>query len=250
MTLLIADVSEFQPDIDWDAYAASNPAAIVRVHNGWRADNQWPRNQIGVVRCRWWGAYQYLPASVDPARAALAMLATLGDSRPSVTILDLEEGGGDQQPRQDAWLRVMAGDPADDWTYSGLYFARQHNVHVDWIAAYGQREPTVDHLLWQFSDSTDFPGVGTTDASVFNGSIDDLLALTTHNTTPQEINMAAPIVELKTGEIFVLPRNGEKPWHVPNPAVLAALQFAGLVEQPNPIPVITNQAQIDGFKSL
>lgn len=191
MALTIADLSEFQPDVDWDAYAAENPAAIVRVHNGRRADHEWAKNRQGVTRCRWWAGYFYLPASIDAAAAARSFLDTLGAARPNATILDIEEGAGDQLFRQHDALNVLASDPAADWTYSGYYFARDHNLDpVEWVAAYGQREPTTAHLLWQFTNSRTFAGVGQADGSIFHGSIDELLALT--NPTPGATPPALP----------------------------------------------------------
>lgn len=174
--LVIPDVSEYQT-VDFDRW--SGPI-IVRAHNSNRPDNKWAQHAAGAARQPWWGAYQYLTAGADPAAAARALLATLGDRRPNCTMLDLEEGAGDQRARQHAWLDVMAGDPAVDWTYSGLYFTRAHNLDdVQWIAAYGQREPTDAHRLWQFSSGYTFPGISSpTDASVFHGTVDDLLALT------------------------------------------------------------------------
>jgi hypothetical protein len=116
--------------------------------------------------------------------AAERFLETLGTFRPNVTILDLEEGTGDQAGRQHDWLSVMANDPARDWTYSGDYFARTHGLSVDWIAAYQKREPTTAHRLWQFTDAHSFPGIGSCDASVFLGTVDDLIALTSNTAPP------------------------------------------------------------------
>lgn len=179
--LTIADISEFQT-MDWSVF--HEPAVIVRAHNSTRADNKWYDNALHASQqCRWWAAYQYLTKTADPATAAQAFLATLGSYRPNATIVDIEEGDGDQQARQHAWLDVMANDPACDWTYSGDYYARTHNiVPLDWVAAYQLREPTVAHTLWQFTDKQTFDGIAAPcDASVFHGTIDDLINLTGGN---------------------------------------------------------------------
>lgn len=179
--LLIPDVSEFQT-VDFTVF--SGPI-IVRAHNGRRSDYHWLQHAAGASSQPWWAAYQYLPANVGAAFAAQRFLETLGTFRPNVTILDLEEGAGDQQQRQHDWLTVMAGDPARDWTYSGDYFARAHGLTVDWIAAYQNRAPSTAHTLWQFTDAHDFPGIGICDGSVFLGTVDDLIALTsTAGNTP------------------------------------------------------------------
>lgn len=172
--LRIPDVSEFQT-VNFDVF--SGPI-IVRAHNSNRADLHWAQHAMGASQQPWWAAYQYLTKNANPGDAARAFLATLGNYRPNCTILDLEEGDGDQQARQHAWLSVMAGDPSADWTYSGDYFARAHGLSVEWVAAYQNREPTTAHVLWQASDRWDFPGIGSCDGSLFHGSVDDLIALT------------------------------------------------------------------------
>lgn len=178
--LLIPDVSEYQ-SVDFTVF--SGPI-IVRAHNGRRADYHWPQHAAGASAQRWWGAYQYLPSNVGAGLAAQRFLDTLGAFRPNVTILDLEEGSGNQQERQHDWLTVMADDPARDWTYSGDYFARAHGLTIDWVAAYQRRAPTTAHKLWQFTDAHPFPGIGVCDGSVFLGTVDDLIALTSNTPAP------------------------------------------------------------------
>jgi hypothetical protein len=177
--MLLADVSEFQT-VDWAKYGAANPAVIVRAHNGWRADNKWAANLAGARKfCQWRGFYQYLPASVDPRRAARDFAATVGPMLPGeVAILDLEEGAGDQTARRTAWLDELHA--AVEWTYSGLYFARQHlpGVTLDWVAAYQATEPAGVHTLWQHTNKATFAGIGVCDGNTFNGTLTDLIALT------------------------------------------------------------------------
>lgn len=194
MTIKIADVSEFQGNIDWAAYGAQNDAVIVRAHNGWRADNFWAANRDGSrAHTKWRAFYQYLPASVDAAEAAKLFAATVGPLQPGeVVVLDLEEGAGDQTARRTAWLNAM--NAHTEWTYSGMWFARQHlpGVKVDWVAAYQGTEPTDAHELWQNTDKESFAGISNPcDGSVFNGSLADLEKLsgaavtsttTTHST--------------------------------------------------------------------
>lgn len=194
----IPDVSEYQT-VDWSTFAGP---IIVRAHNGTRADRHWPENAAGAARQPWWAVYQYLPASVDATLAARWLLATITAAGvlPWATILDLEEGTGDQRGRQHDWLTVMAADPATDWTYSGLYFARTHGpLAVEWIAAYGQAEPTDAHQLWQYTNSRPFAGIsGPCDASRFAGTVADLQALTKPGetpVTPTEVAAIAAAVE-------------------------------------------------------
>jgi hypothetical protein len=67
------------------------------------------------------------------------------------------------------------------WTYSGLFFARDHlpGVNVEWIAAYQHHEPIGGHLLWQHTDAHQWAGIAKVcDGSRFNGTLADLIALT------------------------------------------------------------------------
>jgi len=186
-TLALADVSEFQRTVNWAAYGAANPAVIVRAHNSNRADNYFSTNIIGArAHCQWRGFYQYLTAGADPVAAAHAFQATTGPLLPGeVAILDLEEGAGDQRARRQAWLDALH-DPIE-WTYSGMYFARQHlpGVHVEWLAAYGQGEPTDAHTLWQNTNARRFAGIASPcDGSIFHGTLANLQALSTSGLKP------------------------------------------------------------------
>lgn len=153
---------------------------IVRAAYGTKTDLHWSANAAGASTLSWWGAYQYLPAGTDPAAAAAAFTKLLAGRTPNVVVLDLEEGSGDQGPRQRAWLAAMHAQT--EWTYSGLYFARSHGLTgVQWIAAYQQSsEPTAPHELWQYTGGGyRCPGIaGGIDASIFHGTLDDLITLT------------------------------------------------------------------------
>ena len=178
MSIAVFDVSEFQGVINWPAVV---DPGIIRVHNSNRPDNYAQPNIAGARRyCPWRGWYQYLTAGADPVKAAHDFQATLGPTLPGeVMILDLEAGTGDQRARRQAWLNALQ-DPIE-WTYSGLSFARAHlpGVRVDWIAAYGQGEPTDSHTLWQNTDARRFAGIANPcDGSLFNGTLAQLQTLT------------------------------------------------------------------------
>ena len=93
MTLILADVSEFQT-VDWATYGAACPAVIVRAHNSNRADYKWAENRDGArAHCQVRGFYQYLTAGADPAQAARDLVATVGPLQSGeFLILDLEAG--------------------------------------------------------------------------------------------------------------------------------------------------------------
>jgi hypothetical protein len=200
MTLTLADVAEFEQTINWVAYGASNPAVIVRTHNSNRADYFAVPNIAGARKnCRWRGFYQYLTAGADPVAAAHAFQATTGVLLPGeVAIVDIEEGTGDQTGRRQAWLSALQWKDPVEWTYSGVAFARAHLADkVDWVAAYGQGEPTDAHTLWQFTDKQNFAGIATPcDGSVFNGTIDQLIALTQGATPDMDANQAAQLTQV------------------------------------------------------
>lgn len=178
----------YLPDVsEWNSVTRLPSAAIVRAAYGTRADKKWPLHaEIAKRDCRWWGAYQYLPRNTDPATAARALASIIGGYRPNVVILDLEEGDGNQLARLEAWHAAI--DWPAEWDYSGLYFGRSRGIasQVEWVAAYQRTDPSDAHVLWQFTNSYRFPGIAAPcDASVFHGSVDDLIRLTTPVVKPQ-----------------------------------------------------------------
>lgn len=180
MTLRIADVSEFQKAIDWQTYGANSSGVIVRIHNSNRPDYYSKQNIWGARKyVAWRGWYQYLTAGADPVKAAHDFQAELGPTLPGeVMILDLEEGQGDQSARRAAWINALQ-DPVE-WTYSGMFFAREHlpGVQIEWLAAYGQAEPKDSHKMWQYTNAQKFPGImSVCDASTYNGTLAQLQAL-------------------------------------------------------------------------
>jgi hypothetical protein len=153
----LADISEFQSNIDAPAYlGGGHRVVIIRAHNGYRPDQFMPSRRdylrshpfVGI------GYYQFIAA-----------VERLQDHE--WPILDLEEGGGSQVARAQAWFDVV-----DAWCgfqammYSGLYFLRDQlggagrwGSRPLWVAAYDAREPAGTHLLWQHTDSARFPGI-------------------------------------------------------------------------------------------
>ncbi|MFE6490044.1 peptidoglycan-binding protein, partial [Streptomyces sp. NPDC057757] len=187
--LIIPDVSEHQENVNWNAFVqGGNPVAIVRVHNGRRADNFWPanRDRFWAAGGRLLGLYAYtIPGRdmVDQANEFIALVGTLRAGE--FAILDIEEGTGDLSSRASAWReRVAQALGKQPWLYTGQYFFREHNLAAagfttprTWVAAYRSSRPTwPDHNLWQFSESFGpMPGIARPhDASRFYGSVDDL----------------------------------------------------------------------------
>jgi GH25 family lysozyme M1 (1,4-beta-N-acetylmuramidase) len=186
-TITLADISEHQSNFDAPPYiAGGHTCVIVRAHNGNRPDKIWPARRDYVRRFKFdsVGYYQYLVESRDAAIQAREFCACVGPLRDNeYLILDLEEGGGNQTPRADAWFRVV--DPVQGFPatlYASLYFCRDKlggwgrwAGRPRWIAAYSSREPTDPHELWQNTDAAHFPGLaGGVDGNIFHGSGTDM----------------------------------------------------------------------------
>ena len=181
--VLLADVSEFQPDITDAAYLAWSKAIIIRGLYGTTVDTAWyggaRRADLHDGGVAFLGIYQFLTAAEDAATQAEALVALLGDLRPGeLPVCDLEVGAGDQAGRWAAWKQVItrAWPGTGPWLYSGLDFAEGAGLEADWVAAYQPGEPGTGHKLWQFTDAYQVPGVGTCDCSVFHGTIGELAA--------------------------------------------------------------------------
>jgi hypothetical protein len=197
--LRFPDVSEYQT-VNFGLY--SGPI-IVRAHNSNRSDYHWVAHAAGASQQPWWGAYQYLTASADPLKAAQAFIVTLGTYRPNVVICDLEEGDGDQSGRWRLWEQAMLAFPAKKWLYTGLAYAKAHNLHPDWVAAYGQTEPTMPHVLWQYADNAPFPGIGNCDGNLFHGTVQDLTWLTD---PPQPVPVPDPEDDMNRDRFILVSR--------------------------------------------
>lgn len=182
---LLADISEFQPDIADAAYLAWSHAIVIRAAYGDAHDDQaWyggARREILLQGgARFLGIYQYLVAGQDPVAQAKVLAGLVGTLRTGeIIIRDVEEGAGNLSALCASWDHVIETELGDKpWGYSGLNFAAAHGIApATWVAAYQSTEPAPEHELWQFTDAYHVPGVGLSDCSVFHGTIDDLAAL-------------------------------------------------------------------------
>lgn len=202
---LMADISEFQSNINDAVYLDFSLAAIIRAAYGAHHDDlSWfggqRRDLLHAGGAKFVGIYQYIVAGQSIASQFAEFAKLVGPLRKGEKVIaDIEEGSGNQAARWDEW-RSLAEDRFGDvpWDYSGLNFAATHGLQpVNWVAAYGQTEPSVTHDLWQFTDAFHVPGVGVADCSVYHGSVDQLAALAfggSHPEPPPHSNWLEKIV--------------------------------------------------------
>lgn len=212
MPLVIADYSEWQGVV----HPPAGQVVIIRAHNGLRADRDFAHNRALAhdAGCPAIGLYQYLVAGQDAAYQARLLILAIGSLAPNEWLIcDIEEGQGDEQPRWQAWEQVVlssTGRPG--WLYSGLSFVAAHDLQApDWVAAYGQGEPTVPHKLWQYTDRYPWPW-GPGDASVYDGTLPQFLAQLGMPVDPADVVSAqpkpAPPVPAKEDPPMVLANDG------------------------------------------
>lgn len=182
--VLLADCSEFQPSLADATYLRWSRAIVIRACYGDAHDDKaWyggqRRADLHKGGALFLGLYQYLVAGQDGAAQANALHALVGGlQRGEVLIADFEEGA---KGTLTAWYNRMQALGYPDkylWTYTGEYFGRSQGVlPVQWLADYTSVEPAGAHTLWQFTDRYPVPGVGTTDASVYHGTVEQLASL-------------------------------------------------------------------------
>ena len=188
MSIYLADISEFQPNIDDKAYVAWSHAIIIRALYGTNhVDKAWyggaRRAELHKAGISFLGIYQYLVAGQSGTAQAQAFHNLVGPiQQGEVFIADFEEGSKSMLTDWYNEMKVLYGTAlfADKhvWTYTGEYFGEQNHVlPVEWIAAYQAVAPASPHILWQFTDKYPVPGVGTCDVSEYTGTIDQLAAL-------------------------------------------------------------------------
>ena len=200
--MLLPDLSEYQPDADLRGIKRLNGGAVIlrACYGAGHPDSAFVRHRAvaAALGCQFTGIYQYLRAGQDVAAQAEAFCAIVRRLAPhEVPILDLEEGSGSQLARADAWLGHvdaalgLASRPMTQrsWLYSGEYFAQSHGLapvfaggRHTWIAAYGNTEPGLGHMLWQCTNGstgphiTTWPGAGKCDTNLYHGDLAQLAA--------------------------------------------------------------------------
>jgi GH25 family lysozyme M1 (1,4-beta-N-acetylmuramidase) len=201
MSIYLADVSEFQPDIDDATYVKWSHGIMIRaLYGDAHVDGAWyggaRRADLHAAGIRFLGIYQYLVSGQSGTAQAQAFHNLVGPIRNGeVFVADFEEGS---KSMLTAWYNEMialygAGITNHLWTYTGLNFGRNAGVlPVQWLADYSSTEPSSPHTLWQFTDSFNVPGVGTCDCNRYNGTINQLASLGWGGSSQFHVNANAP----------------------------------------------------------
>ena len=167
--VLLADVSEFEPDIADAAYLQWSHAIIIRAAYGDQHDDHaWyggqRRQLLHAAGIRFLGIYQYLVSGQTGQAQAQEFHRLVGSiQKGEVFIADFEEGDHAMLTGWYNQMLTLYGKSIGPylWTYTGLYFGQAHGaLPVQWIAAYQNSPPATPHTLWQFTDRHPIPGVG------------------------------------------------------------------------------------------
>jgi hypothetical protein len=186
VSIYLADVSEYQPDIDDATYVAWSHGIMIRaLYGDAHVDGAWysgaRRSGLHAAGIQFLGIYQYLVSGQSGTSQAQAFHNLVGPiQNGEVFVADFEEG---DKSMLTAWHNEMIALYGSSitkylWTYTGLDFGESAGVlPVQWIASYGSSEPSTPHTLWQFSDSYSVPGIGTCDCSQYDGTMSQLASL-------------------------------------------------------------------------
>jgi GH25 family lysozyme M1 (1,4-beta-N-acetylmuramidase) len=111
MSLLLPDLSEFQPAADMAGIRRQNGgAAIIRAAYGdEHPDKVFARLRAAAAGFEFLGIYHYIVAGQNIVSQAHAFCDIVGKLRPGeVPIIDIEEGDGSQYSRTMDWASVVA----------------------------------------------------------------------------------------------------------------------------------------------
>jgi len=193
--LLLADVSRWQGQVDWAAYAEFSPAAICKATGGdhdsggtSRVDPRFRENRTGMRKhLALRGYYHFLQIGADPLAQARHFADTVGELLPGeFAALDVEgDANHAAHERFCAEVDRLVGGVC--WLYGGSQVRSSRPV---WVARYFDYtadpagEPKVPHVLWQYTDRGRAPGItGNCDMNVHRG---DLASLARFAVRPDE----------------------------------------------------------------
>jgi lysozyme len=196
------DVSYYQGNIDWAKVAGDGVKfAFIRASDGLNTpdtkfDTYWAQAKAnGILR----GAYQYFRPGQDVIAQADLLLARIGTPEPNdlPPVIDVESDGGlapaTVAAKVKQWIdHVEANLGVKPIIYTGFYFWRDEvgapafgAGYPLWHAQYTTAAcpnipaPWSNWAFWQYTDAGRVNGIsGNVDTNRFNGTYQDLLALT------------------------------------------------------------------------
>lgn len=256
-TLFGIDVSKWQGQIDWAA--AKNDGvmyAIIRASHGVNTidewfDYNWEQTHAHSIPV---GVYQYFEPAQDPIAQADLMLAMMGDLQPGdlPPVIDVESSTNSVPAQTAAAVRDWI-DHVEEATgvapiiYTGRYFWQDH-VQSDefvgyplWIAHYTTGCPNIPApwptwAFHQYSSSGSVAGIaGNVDMNLFNGSLEDLMAMTVQDLQPPVGGFDAPACDAVRG-FAIDPASDGAPVDV-------LVSFDGVADDPNAL-VLTASATL------
>ncbi|MCH5464613.1 GH25 family lysozyme [Levilactobacillus tujiorum] len=176
----VADISQYQGNINWKKASKDLKYAIIRVQHGSKGDAGYMIDSKRNVNAE--GAYkhgvpfgQYMFAeftSVKDAQQEAKDFYKRSNKHTKFFVLDEEKrmpsAKGKEQTYVNAWLKTMRGLTDKPLImYAGEYYANYHKLNFDkfdgtWIAKYSSVKPKVSGTsvdLWQYTSSGRVSGI-------------------------------------------------------------------------------------------
>lgn len=176
----VADISQYQGNINWKKASKDLKYAIIRVQHGSKGDAGYMIDSKRNVNAN--GAYkngvpfgQYMFAeftSVKDAQQEAKDFYKRSNKHTKFFVLDEEKrmpsAKGKEQTYVNAWLKTMRGLTDKPLImYAGEYYANAHNLNFDkfdgtWIAKYSSIKPKVSGTsvdLWQYTSTGRVSGI-------------------------------------------------------------------------------------------
>jgi GH25 family lysozyme M1 (1,4-beta-N-acetylmuramidase) len=164
----IIDISHWQTVTDWQALKNSVDGIICKATQGSAyvdpsfVSNVQKAHSVGLKV----GAYHFVQWQDPIQEAANFLNATKGLTLDFVSFIDEETDPGSIDVEQ--WTKSFVsavGLPMDYYSYTS--FIQEHSMNFPlplWIADYSGKEPSINHVMWQYSEHGHTPGVqGETD---------------------------------------------------------------------------------------
>lgn len=172
----IADVSQWQGDIQWDKAADDLEMAIIRVQQGstndesYYLDTKKDQNASGAKAANVpFGEYAYSEfTSTDDATQEATEFYNNSSKDTKFYVLDNEARAtetGNEQEYVNAWLKQMrklTDKPIIYYSYQSFIEANNMDYSKfdgSWVAKYSSEQPTAQTDLWQYSQSGTVNGI-------------------------------------------------------------------------------------------